>query len=255
MDYLPFITDPVAEAACRARLAEYLTRVGQHPVERNVDELCSLESGVCDRFNYAAPRMPEAARARLLVSGCAAGSEMILARTYGFREIVGTEVVPEYVGIARERLRGARGFHALLYDGRNLPFAADTFTAVMSGHIIEHTSSPYRYLEEHMRVLAPGGLLFLEFPDRYHLVELHTGLPSVEYLPSPLRSLALRYLACRFSPFSPSQRQLYHVIRTTLQPVSVFQVKRYLAQLPYRNCRVVHHYAPAPGYRRMLITK
>jgi SAM-dependent methyltransferase len=237
------------------RLEEYLARVGQVPVDRNVHELFSLESGVADRFNYFADRMPESARRRLLVSGCAAGSEMIIARDYGFQEIVGTEVVQEYVEITHRRLMGHAGFHVISYDGRRLPFAGGEFTAVISGHIIEHTPSPYDYLKEHMRVLAPGGYLFLEFPNRYHLVELHTGLPSVEYLPGPLRSLALRYLASRFSMFPLESRKRYDDILRTLQPVSVWQIRQYLRRMHYPNARVVHHYAPAPGYTRLLIAK
>jgi SAM-dependent methyltransferase len=253
--YGEFIADPEHEAACRARLTEYLTRVGQQPVDKQAEELFSLDSGVRDRFNYFAPRMPESARPRLLVSGCAAGSEMIIARRYGFQEIFGTEIVRDYVEITNQRLLGHEGFRALLYDGRDLPFAGDTFSAVVSGHIIEHTPSPYDYLREHMRVLAPGGFLFLEFPNRYHHIELHTGLPSLEYLPAPLRSLGLRYLASRFSMFSPAQRRRYDDVRRTLQPVSVWQIKAYLSRMGYRNSRVVHHYAPVPGYTRMLITR
>lgn len=253
--YAEFVAEPDSEAACRARLIEYLTRVGQEPVDRNADELFSLQSGVCDRFNYFAPRMPESARRRLLVSGCAAGSEMIIARGFGFQEIFGTEVAQDYVEITNQRLLGQEGFRALLYDGSNLPFADDTFSAVVSGHIIEHTPSPYHYLKEHIRVLAPGGFLFLEFPNRYHRIELHTGLPSLEYLPGPLRSLGLKLLSSRFSSLSPDKRLRYDAIRKTLQPVSVWQVKAYLSLMPYRESRVVHHYAPIPGYTRMLITR
>jgi SAM-dependent methyltransferase len=254
-DYGEFVAEPERETSCRTMLSEYLTRVGQVPVDRNVDELFSLYSGVCDRFNYFAPRMPESARARLLVSGCAAGSEMIIARRYGFEEILGTEVVPEYVQITQRRLKDSNGFAVVLYDGHRLPFSNEMFTAIASGHIIEHTASPYEYLKEHMRVLASGGFLFLEFPNRYHGIELHTGLPSLEYLPRPLRSVGLRYCASQFSIFSPDRRRLYDSIRRTLQPVSVWQIKMYLSRMKYRNARVVHHYAPVPGYTRLLIVK
>jgi SAM-dependent methyltransferase len=253
--YHEFVADADHESECRARLTKYLTAVGQEPVDRNADELFSLESGVRDRFNYFAPRMPESARRRLLVSGCAAGSEMIIARGFGFQEILGTEVVQDYVDITNQRLQAQEGFCALLYDGRDLPFADCTFSAVVSGHIIEHTPDPYNYLREHMRVLAPRGFLFLEFPNRYHRIELHTGLPSLEYLPTPLRSLGLRLLSSRFSTLSTDKRRGYDAIRRTLQPVSVWQIKAYLSRMAFGDSRVVHHYAPVPGYTRMLITR
>ncbi len=253
--YKEFIAEPDSEDACRAELREYLTRVRQEPVDMNVEQLFSLESGVCDRFNYFAPRMPESARRRLLVSGCAVGTEMIIARQYGYEDILGTEVAPEYVQMTSRRFHGQEGFRVILYDGRNLPFENDTFTAVISGHIIEHTPSPYDYLREHIRILGPGGFLFLEFPNRYHRTELHTGLPSLEYLPMPLRSLGLRYRASRFSRFSPAQRERYTAILETLQPVSVWQIKMYLSRMDCSRCRVVHHYSPAPGITRLLIAK
>lgn len=254
-NYSEFTAEPDREIACRAVLEEYLTRIGQEPVDRNVDELFSLESGVCDRFDYFAPRLPESARRRLLVSGCAVGSEMIIARRYGFQEILGTEVVPEYVQITQRRLLDSNGFGVVLYDGHHLPFPNDTFSAIVSGHIIEHTPSPYEYLKEHLRLLASGGFLFLEFPNRYHRVELHTGLPSLEYLPRPLRSMALRYCASRFSVFSPDKRRLYDSVRRTLQPVSVWQIKTYLLMMREWRPRVIHHYSPARGFTRLLITK
>lgn len=253
--YKQFIAEPARESVCRDQLREYLTRIGQEPVDRNLDELFSLESGVRDRFNYFVPRMPESARQRLLVSGCAAASELIIARSYGFQEIFGTEVVPEYIDISRQRLLGQDGFEVFLYDGNNLPFASDTFTAVVSGHIIEHTPSPYQYLKEQMRVLTPGGYLFLEFPNRYHHTELHTGLPSLEHLPRPLRSLCLRYCAWQYSIYPPDDQRRYRDILQTLRPVSVWQVKMYLSFMGHRGARVIHHYEPAPGYIRMLITK
>lgn len=254
-NYGEFVAELGREAVAQSRLREYLTRVGQSSVDANVDQLFSLESGMSDRFNYFAPRMPESTRRRLLISGCAAGSEMIVARKYGFQEVIGTEVVQEYVEITRQRLLGQDGFDVFLYDGKNLPFASDAFTAIVSGHIIEHTPSPYHYLKEHMRVLAPGGFLFLEFPNRYYHIELHTGLPSLEYLPRPLRSIGLRYCASRFSIISADKRKRYRDILETLQPVSVWQIKKYLRRLVYPNACVIHHYAPLPGYTRMLILK
>jgi SAM-dependent methyltransferase len=250
-----FVADPLREASCRARLTEYLTRIGQRPVDKNVDELFSLESGMRSRFEYFVPKMGQSSLRRLLVSGCAVATEMIIARSYGFQEIFGTEIAEEYVDIGRQRLEGQLGFHVRLYDGLHLPFDSDTFTAVVSGHIIEHTPSPIEYLKEHIRVLAPGGFLFLEFPNRYHHTELHTGLPSVEYLPGPMRSLALRYLASPFSICSKDHRRLYDDIRRTLQPVSVWQIQRFLRSFDLGESRVIHHYAPAPGYTRLVIAK
>lgn len=250
----PFHAEPTREEACRERLRDYLTRVGQEPIELNVEQLFSLDSGVCDRFNYFVPRLPDEAKKRLLVSGCAAASEMIIGRRFGFRQIFGTEIVREYVEISQARLEGNEDFGVVLYDGTKLPFEDESFTCIASGHIIEHTRSPYEYLREHMRVLQGGGYFFLEFPNRYHRTELHTRLPSLEYLPKPIRSIGLRFLASRFSFAPQPTRERYDAIRRTLQPVSVWQIKAYLARMKSRGS-VIHQYAPAAGYTRLIIAK
>ncbi len=46
-------------------------------------------------------------------------------------------------------------------DGTDLPFRENTFDLVLSHSVIEHVSSAAAYLEECLRVLRPGGMLFL----------------------------------------------------------------------------------------------
>jgi SAM-dependent methyltransferase len=251
----PFEVDPAREARCETALREFLTYRGQHPVEQNVQQLITLDGGFVSRFNYFVPRIPPAAFRHLLISGSAAGSEMIVARRFGFQRVCGTEVRQEYVDITNARLSGNEGFEAIYYDGQTLPYADRLFSMIISGHIIEHTPSPYDYLREHMRVLEPGGHLFIEFPNRYHWLELHTRQPSVEWLPRRLRSLALNCLASRLAPLPREWRRRYGLIHRTLQPVSVWQIKGYLSQMGCRQARILHRYAPAWGFVRMLIVK
>jgi len=254
-NYPDFIPDPEIEKNVKIKLIKYLTDIGQFDPEKNADQLFSLTGGFQSRFDYFVPYIDENAKRSMLISGCAIGSEIIVARKYGFQEIYGTEITKEYLEIASLRLAGTRGFHIDLYDGLHLPYNDGQFTMVYSGHVIEHTISPYKYFREHMRVLSSGGIFFLEFPNRYHMVELHTNLPSVEYLPWPFRWLALKFLSSKLSPFSYEKRNSYNIILKLLKPISTWQIRLYLILTGNLKSRILHKYCPRPGFMRILIKK
>jgi ubiquinone/menaquinone biosynthesis C-methylase UbiE len=119
-----------------------------------------------------------------------------------------------------------------LYDGVTVPCPDQSLAVVISGHIIEHTADPATYLRECFRLLMPGGYLFLEFPTRFHWRELHTGLPSLEWLPASLRNAGIRLLSHRLSPLPFSVKQRYESILTTgLQQMSVWGIRARLDQM------------------------
>lgn len=238
----------------RELLRAYLRSIHQPNVEKNVEELMS-STGYGDRFDFFVPYLHESAKERLLISGCAVGSEHIVARQYGFREICGTEVSTHYVDIARARLSGQEGFFVDKYDGDKLPYADNSFSVVYSGHVIEHTMSPFEYFREHYRVLQPGGFFFLEFPNRYHRRELHTGVRSVEWLPKPLRACACRVLGGPWSPLDDRRRLCYRDILNTLSPISIWQIRLFMYRVGGLASRVVAIQRPAPGFVRMLLRK
>jgi SAM-dependent methyltransferase len=50
----------------------------------------------------------------------------------------------------------------LLADGHHLPFPDNTFTLTLSQAVLEHVIEPQRYVDEIVRTLRPGGLLWIE---------------------------------------------------------------------------------------------
>lgn len=242
------------EETARELLRRYLQSINQPNVDKNVEELMST-IGFEGRFSFFVPRLDSSAADRLLISGCAVGSEHIVAKRFGFNEVYGTEVTSEYVQIASSRLRSTPGCFVDFYGGKGLPYANDFFSCVYSGHVIEHTPDPFYYFMEHFRVLRPGGYFFLEFPNRYHWKELHTGVVSIEWLPKPLRAQLCKYLGGSRSPFSDRTRLAYRDILATLQPISVWQLKSYLKRLRARSSKVVAIERPVPGFVRVLLQK
>lgn len=243
-----------SEEIARKKLFSYLKSINQINLEENVNGLMSLEGGFEGRFEYFVPFVKENCKDQMLVSGCSAGSEMIVAKKYGFREIFGTEVAREYVAIASERLATEQCFHVDFYDGKILPYADEFFGTICSGHIIEHTPSPFKYFKEHLRVLKKGGFFFIEFPNRYHKTELHTNLFSFEWLPKIIRNLILKIISSRIFFANLSNKYLYARVAETLSPVSIWQIRAYLAMISWKS-KIIDVQKPLPGYIRIIIQK
>jgi len=191
----------------------------------------------------------------ILISGFSAGSEMIAARQSGFQQVYGVEVDPFLVSTTVTRTQYFDDFFPTLYDGQDLPFEDSTFAVVASGHIIEHTNDPFLYLCECLRVLKPGGYLALEFPNRFHRTELHTGLPSLEWLPMHIRNSLLKLITCKFSLLSLNIKNGYRsILGTNLKQISMGKVKSYVKKSGY-NYSILRIDEVAPGVIRTAIRK
>ncbi|MEJ0053557.1 MAG: methyltransferase domain-containing protein [bacterium] len=107
--------------------------------------------------------------------------------------VEGVDIENELVAIARaEAETSGSSAHFQFYEGRTLPFPDASFDAVLSVSVIEHVDDPVRYLSEIRRVLKPGGVFYLAFPNRLNPKETHTGLWGLSYLPLPLARLYVR---------------------------------------------------------------
>jgi predicted SAM-dependent methyltransferase len=59
-------------------------------------------------------------------------------------------------------------------DGERLEqFAAGSQDFVIANHFLEHAQDPIGTLQAHLRVLAPGGVLYLAVPDRHETFDRH----------------------------------------------------------------------------------
>ncbi len=260
----PLPLDSTREADIERRVIAHFSRLGYPDVARAARWSLSLE-GAAVRFRplhaILEQRLrtgegrtsdrPELGRPRLLISGMGSGSEMIAARNLGFGEIHGTEVDSFYVTLVADRLVGYPGFLPIPVDGMRIPYAEGSFEFVVSGHIVEHTVDPGAYVAEHLRVLKPEGYLLIEFPTRFHTRELHTGLPSVEWLPTRLRTGLLESVGYRNGlgrwGFSDETRRLCRaIIETGLKQVSLARVRRWARESGV-EAALVGQGSPGPG--------
>ncbi|MEK6573652.1 MAG: class I SAM-dependent methyltransferase [Chloroflexota bacterium] len=159
----------------------YVWRAGQ---ERRLRMICE-----------AAPMIENG---RVLVDGCGVG--MYVERLGAFSDRVhGLDI--EFDRVAEADLDvGANGYSPLLVCGAGecLPYASESFDAVLSHEVIEHVNDDAAAVREIVRVLRSGGRLVLFCPNRWYPVETHGvywrgrylfgNIPLVNYLPDPLRN-------------------------------------------------------------------
>jgi SAM-dependent methyltransferase len=84
-------------------------------------------------------------------------------------------------------------------DGRDLPFANNTFDFIHSSAVIEHVGSrnqQARFLREAWRVARKG--VFVTTPNRRFPVEFHTVLPLIHWLPALMYRKMLLALGYEF---------------------------------------------------------
>lgn len=83
----------------------------------------------------------------------------------------------------KKKCGDAENLHALVGDGSDLPFPDNSFDGVSSMLVLWSIKNPAKYLQEHYRVLKPGGIFVLSGPSpkakedyRYHLDEIEKDL-------------------------------------------------------------------------------
>jgi SAM-dependent methyltransferase/uncharacterized protein YbaR (Trm112 family) len=77
---------------------------------------------------------------------------------------------PRYVIVESDVYFGSRC--SIIADGHDLPFAADSFDAVICQAVLEHVARPHACIAEMHRVLKPGGVVFIDVP---FLFPVHMG--------------------------------------------------------------------------------
>lgn len=115
------------------------------------------------------------------------------------------------------------GYAFRLLDGTTLPFADGSFDIAISNHVIEHVGdrgAQQHHVEEVVRVLRPGGLVYVAVPHRWQLVENHYRLPFLSWLPVRLadRYVRLTGRAPRYDCRLLGRRELVRMLQRAGAP-------------------------------------
>ena len=106
---------------------------------------------------------------KLLDVGCEAGYITIkLAQKGAF--VTGIDLIAEPIKTLRRELKGESGkirnrIKLKVADATKLPFTAGSFDIILATEVIEHITKLNRFVENAAKVLKPGGILLITFPN------------------------------------------------------------------------------------------
>lgn len=122
----------------------------------------------------------------VLDMGCGASGKSLYYLSIGARQVTGVDVVEHYKAEAEAfaaELGYSDRFTFLLGDALHLQLPDNSFDVVIMNDFMEHIYDPEGALREAMRLLKPGGRLFINFPPYYHPTGAHLsdviGIPWV----------------------------------------------------------------------------
>ena len=135
-----------------------------------------------------------------------------------FDHVTLVDASPAMVEAARERVGADPRFTIVQADATDIPVASGSIDVVVAVRLILHVKNPDAVFAEVSRVLRPGGLFILEFPNRNHLLA------------------RLRYLAHRqdWAPGAPDSHE-YREGHFSHQPATVVRQLRRAGLVPVRR--------------------
>jgi len=150
-------------------------------------------------------------RRNLLVVGCGPRPEAVrVLRELGFN-VVGVEPVPNFVTAARMHLQDESA--VVQGSAEELPVGDASQDVVFLESVLEHVDSVRRSLAEAYRVLAPGGVAYVETTNRLRLVwrNAEFNVPLFSMLPGLVKeSYVFQHLHYRPSLANYTERPAVH---------------------------------------------
>ncbi len=191
----------------------------------------------------------------VLVFGSAFGGECFAVSLLGANDVVGLEIsdslIIESIRLKKEFLANPQiDFHK--FDG-NYWKSSKKFDVVISAHVIEHVANPKLHLTNLLNTCNSAGLIFIEFPTRFNLKELHTGLLSFEYLPKFIRYI-LNYASSKVHLLlGDVDKSISRMsINSTLNQISTFFIRRNLVGTEWK---ILAKHTPAKGFVRLILVQ
>ena len=118
--------------------------------------------------------------------GCGPAGKTLFYAKQGVKKIYGIEILEKYrtqADALAEKLNLNHLFEFVCANAKQLPFDDNSIDTVIMSEVFEHIQDPGVVLKEALRVLKPGGRVYLSFPPYHHPYGAHLkdaiGMPWV----------------------------------------------------------------------------
>ena len=102
---------------------------------------------------------------RVLDIGCGVGYGAFFLASYGAKTVIGVDLDQFAIAYARQVYQRPN-LQYLQATGLHLSFRSASFDFIFSSQVIEHVSSPEKFLQEISRLLAPNGFCMITTPNK-----------------------------------------------------------------------------------------
>lgn len=116
--------------------------------------------------------------------GCGAAGKSLYYASCGAKEVIGVDILEKYreeaEGLAKKLKLNDR-FRFIAADATALPLPDNSIDTIIMNDSMEHVDKPEAIIAESLRVLKPGGRLYVNFPPYNHPFGAH--LKDAIYIP------------------------------------------------------------------------
>lgn len=112
----------------------------------------------------------------VLDMGCGPAGKSLYYVSLGAKHVTGVDIVEHYRAEAEgmaEKLGFFDRFTFVIGSAYEMPFEDRSFDTVIMNDFMEHVDNPAAALKEAMRLVRPGGRIFVNFPPYYHPTGAH----------------------------------------------------------------------------------
>ena len=131
----------------------------------DIDAVYPTDGRVVDQIAAESPLPGK----RVMEVGAGSGRDSVRLAAAGATAVILDYSMPSLDTARRVAEREGVRAHFVRADALRLPFRDGTFDVVFHQGLLEHFRDPLPLLHENVRVLAPGALLLVDVPQRFHL--------------------------------------------------------------------------------------